>query len=70
MSTTVFEVPEMSCAHCKETIEGALGKVEGVESAIVDLELRSVSVNGSADRDSLQRAIEEAGYKVTPGVTQ
>ena len=69
MSKTVFEVPEMSCAHCKETIEGALEKVEGVQSAIVDLELKSVSVDGSADRDSMRRAIEEAGYRVS-GVTR
>ena len=55
----------MSCAHCKKTIEGALEKVEGVQSVAVDLELKSVSVNGSADRDSLQRAIEEAGYQVS-----
>ena len=65
MSKTLFEVPEMSCAHCKKTIEGALEKVEGVQSVVVDLELKSVSVNGSADRDSLQRAIEEAGYQVS-----
>ena len=63
-ATTVLEVPEMSCGHCKETIEAAVRKVDGVESAAVDLEVKSVTVTGSADTHALERAIEEAGYNV------
>ena len=64
-ATTVLEVPEMSCGHCKETIEAALHNVDGVESAVVDLEVKSVTVTGSAGTDALERAIEDAGYNVT-----
>ena len=63
-ATTVLEVPDMSCGHCKETIEAALRSVDGVESAVVDLEAKSVTVTGSAGTHALERAIEEAGYNV------
>jgi copper chaperone len=35
-----FKVPEVSCGHCKSAIEGALGGVEGVTEAEVDIEAK------------------------------
>ncbi len=62
-----FHVPEVSCGHCKSTIEGALGPVAGVLTATVDLSSKEVAVDfdeSVTDRATLVRTIESAGYEV------
>lgn len=62
-----FNVPEVSCGHCKASIETALQPLEGVEQAEVDLESKSVEVvydDAVIDRTGVVRAIESAGYSV------
>lgn len=63
MSQTLT-VEGMSCDHCEQTVEEALEGVEGVTEATADHESGSVTVDGSADSDSLVRAVEDAGYDV------
>ena len=36
---TKFTVPEISCGHCKETIESTVSNIESVVSVAVDLSL-------------------------------
>ena len=64
--TRVLIVPDMSCGHCKATVEKALLTVEGVERASVDLETKTVSVDhvDSVSEDLLRAAVSEAGYSV------
>lgn len=64
--TRVLSVPDMSCGHCKATVEKALLTVEGVEQASVDLETKTVSVEhaDSVSEDTLRGAVAEAGYSV------
>lgn len=67
MRNTIFSVPEIHCAHCKTSIEGALGPVTGVRGASVDVEARTVSVHYEPDiisPDLLTGLIEEQGYDV------
>jgi copper chaperone len=62
-----FQVPDVSCDHCKSAIEGALSPVTGVEQAEVDVPGKSVVVTydpASVDRSRLVEAIEGAGYSV------
>ena len=61
MSQTLT-VDEMSCEHCEQTVEEALEGVEGVTEATADHESDTVTVDGSADPESLVRAVEDAGY--------
>lgn len=67
MSNT-YSVPAISCDHCKQSIEGAVSKVEGVASVIVDIDARLVRVDGPAPDEQVRSAIEDAGYEVA-GVT-
>lgn len=64
MSETVIKIAGMSCNHCKMAVEKALKKVAGVDKAVVDLAKKEALVGGSADRESLVKAIDEAGYTV------
>lgn len=62
-----FQVPDISCDHCKNAIEGAVGTLDGVNSVAVDVEARRVTVDGAATDGSIRAAIEEAGYDVAAG---
>ena len=67
--TNTYSVPAISCDHCKQSIEGAVSKLEGVESVIVDIDARSVRVDGPVPDDKVRSAITDAGYEVA-GVTR
>lgn len=64
--TRVLNVPDMSCGHCKSTVEKALLAVDGVAGASVDLEAKTVAVEhaDSVSEDALRDAVTEAGYSV------
>ncbi len=62
-----YQVPDISCDHCKNAIEGEVGTLEGVEHVTVDVEQRRVTVDGAASDEAIRAAIEEAGYEVAPG---
>jgi len=63
-STTItYSVPEISCGHCKTAIEGAVRPLGGVARVQVDIDAKTVAVDGG-DRDAILVAIEEAGYDV------
>ena len=57
----------MTCASCVRRIEGALGKVPGVEMASVNLATEQAHVKIDAAKvpsGALEAAVERAGYKV------
>jgi copper chaperone len=66
MSHTTLSVPEIHCNHCKMSIEGAVNDVDGVGTAIVDIEARTVAIDydDPATIDGIIAAIEEQGYEV------
>ncbi len=61
-----FSVPDMTCGHCKTTVENAVSSLDGVRSAEVNLEAKTVTVDHdeTVDSTSIVGAIEEAGYQV------
>ena len=60
---TVIHVEGMMCGHCKAHVEKALLAVPGVESAKADLDTKTATVMGNADRTALIAAVKEAGYE-------
>jgi copper chaperone len=68
MTTTItLEVPDISCAHCKSSIEGAVAPLEGVEQAEVTIDARTVDVrfdDSVVALDDIITAIEDQGYDV------
>jgi copper ion binding protein len=60
-----FRVPGVSCEHCRSAIRDQVGALDGVESVDVDLEAKTVAVNGpSLDEPAIVAAIADAGYDV------
>jgi copper chaperone len=60
-----YSVPGVSCDHCVAAVTEEVGQVAGVESVVVDLESKRVTVRGQAiDDGAVRAAIDEAGYDV------
>ena len=57
-----YIVTGMSCAACQARVEKAVGKVDGVTGVAVSLLTNSMSVEGTAPREEIIRAVEAAGY--------
>ena len=67
MTENTFNVPDMSCGHCKAAVEGALNKRSGVVRANADIVNGTVEVSydeGTVTTEDLLGAIEESGYTV------
>jgi len=62
---TTLSVPDMSCNHCKASVEAALGAVPEAGSVTVDLTTRKVEVAGPAPAADLIKALDKAGYPAT-----
>lgn len=56
----LLSVPDMSCGHCKASVEAALSPLSGVAPISVDLTNRQVSVAG--DVASALKALAEIGF--------
>ena len=67
MSNVTLNVPDISCGHCKASIEGAVSPMEGVESAQVAIDAKTVDVTfdeSLVSLDDIIAAIDEQGYEV------
>jgi copper chaperone len=67
MTNTVLQVPEIHCGHCKSSLEGAVGALDGVdkvEVAIADATLDVDYNESEVGLDVIKTAIEEQGYAV------
>jgi copper chaperone len=59
-----YTEPGMSCDHCVAAVGDEVGQVAGVESVVVALETKQVTVRGrDLDDAALRAAIDEAGYE-------
>jgi len=67
MTQITLNVPDISCNHCKMSIEGAVNQLDGIDSAVVNIEGRTVAVSyddAALKLDAIVNAIEEQGYEV------
>ena len=69
MTSATLNVPDISCGHCKTSIEGAVSEVSGVDRVEVTIDARSVEVSfdDSVALDAIVEAIEGQGYEVATG---
>lgn len=62
--TRTYTVPGISCDHCKRRIEGCVTPLDGVETVVVDVDSKTVTVTGG-DTGAIAAAIVDAGYEIT-----
>jgi copper chaperone len=64
---TTLMVPEVHCDHCKTSLEGAVGDLQGVSRVEVSVPDATIEVSfeeGAVDLDTIKKTIEEQGYAV------
>ena len=63
----VLDIEGMTCASCVQKVEKALGTVDGVEAAAVNLATRTATVRTSDDDlGRLVGAVAQVGYGARP----
>ncbi len=67
MIETTLSVPDVSCAHCVKTINGALGEVAGVSDVNVSIPDKTVHLAYDPSKVSMEKieeVLDDAGYTV------
>jgi len=73
MESTSLVAPDISCEHCQHAIEGAVGKLEGVNSVKVDIPSKTVDINYDPEKVTLtkiEEVLDDVGYTVQSNSTQ
>lgn len=61
-----FSIPDMTCGHCKKTVETALHGLDAQARIDVDLEKREIELHTSAPTDQVLAVLKSAGYEASP----
>jgi len=64
---SVLTVEGMSCSHCENAIKKAVGALNGVNSVIVSLKDKKVTVEYEEEKvglNTIKDTIEDQGYEV------
>ena len=67
MTFLTLSVPDISCDHCKQSIEGAVKVVEGVSAVEVHVPEKTVDVSfddREVQKDIITKTIEDQGFTV------
>lgn len=59
-----FVVKGMSCNHCKNNVERAISRVDGVQGVEVNLGNGITVVTGHVDKNEIRKAVEGIGFEV------
>jgi copper chaperone len=68
METITLTAPDISCEHCRHTIERGVGGLSGVRSCSVDVPSKNVTVTydpSAVSRERIVETMDEEGYPVT-----
>ena len=57
-----FSVPDMNCKHCKMTVETKLNSLPNIKQVVINLDNRTVGVEGDVEVASIVDALRDAGY--------
>lgn len=60
-----FEIPNMTCGHCKGTVEKVIKAADPASVATVDLVSKKATVKTTLDPAVICQTIEDAGYPVS-----
>lgn len=61
-----FSVPEMSCGHCKASVENAVLDADEGAALAFDMDKREVEIDSVLDAAALIDAIKQGGYEAKP----
>jgi copper chaperone len=59
---TTLSIPDMTCGHCKASVEAALAALGNAGHVTVDLAAKTATASGPAAPASLIKALDEVGF--------
>ncbi len=65
--STTLVAPDISCEHCQHAIEGAVGKMEGVNNVKVDIPTKTIRLTYDPQKVSLtkiEEVLDDVGYTI------
>lgn len=60
-----LNIPDMSCGHCKASVEAAIATLDPAAKVSVDLPGRKADVQSSAAAEALIAALARVGFPAT-----
>jgi copper chaperone len=63
---TTFHIPDMSCGHCKATVEKTITALDPQAHINFDMQARQIALDCALSNAKVQAALAEAGYPATP----
>lgn len=65
-SIATYTVTGMTCGHCATSVSEEVREIAGVTDVAVEVATGAVTVTSTQplDRETMQAAVEEAGYKL------
>ena len=58
-----FKIPDMTCGHCKETVEKAIFELDESAIVMIDLDTHNVDVTTQTTAAAIVAALKSAGYE-------
>jgi copper chaperone len=65
MSTIDLTLPSMTCGHCVKTVTAAAQRLDPAAQVQADLATHRVTVQTTAARDVLVKALADEGYRAS-----
>ena len=62
---TTLSIPDMTCGHCKASVETALNALPDAGTVSVDLVAKTATATGSAAPAALLEALDQVGFPAT-----
>lgn len=62
---TTLSIPDMTCGHCKASVESALAALGDAGMVSVDLAAKTATTTGPAAPARLLQALDEVGFPAT-----
>ena len=59
---TTLSIPDMTCGHCKASVEAALAALADAGTITVDLAGKTATADGPASPAALIKALDEVGF--------
>jgi copper chaperone len=62
---TKLSIPDMTCGHCKASVESALTALGDAGTVTVDLAAKTATATGPAAPERILKALDEVGFPAT-----
>lgn len=64
MTTVTYQIPRISCGGCVNTIQTAVGKLDGVKSIKVSVATKKVEIvfDAPASEEQIKKRLKEINY--------